>query len=425
MKFTGFSKLTRTQRLHRLLELGLLSNADIALLQNSADENMAHLAEKFIENALGCFPIPLGIVPDFPIDGHMIAVPMAIEETSVIAGVNKMAKWVRHSGVIHTQMHGQDIIGQIQLAKVSNFHHVKNVIMEKSQEWIALANKMVVPNLVARGGGITRIDVREIPRGDEHIMAVVHVYMHPCNAMGANLINQVCEFLKSPIEQATHEKVSLCILSNLVDSKLTEATVVIKNVDMHLGEKIVEAGLFAKQDPYRAATHNKGVMNGIDAVLIATGNDWRAVEAGVHAYAAHSGQYRAVTDWQLVDRDLVGKIVVPIIIGTVGGVTRSHPVAQLCLRLLQISNADELARIVAAVGLLQNLAALRALTNEGIVRGHMKLHIHNLLVAANATMEEQMGVTPLAQHFLHDHHKITQSDIEKLLKQWRDEHYAR
>jgi hydroxymethylglutaryl-CoA reductase len=418
----NFSRLTRLERLEYLKNKNLLTDKEIEYLRNSVDLNLIELSEKFVENVIGCFPLPLGIVPGFYMDNKEYTVPMVIEETSVIAAVSKTAKWIKNAGEITTCMHGRDIIGQIQFPKVKNIDACERIIEEKANELLAKANQLVVPNLVARGGGVNYLKVRKIKREDKEnsaMMLVVHVYMHPCDAMGANLINQVCEFLRYPLEQLIHEKANMSILSNLVDSKLTEVNIIIRDIDKKSGEKISEAALFAYQDHYRAATHNKGVMNGIDAVLIATGNDWRAVEAGVHAYAARTGQYRSITDWQMDNNVLRGKIVAPIVVGTVGGVTKLHPTAQLNLKLLKISQADELSRLSGSVGLVQNLAALRALTEEGIVRGHMKLHIDNLLHSAGASPEEQKILRKLARKFLTEKGKITLSDMKNLLKQIR------
>jgi hydroxymethylglutaryl-CoA reductase len=420
----SFSKFTREQRLAYLEEKGLLTKTEINFLNHSVQQEIIHLSERFVENVIGCFPLPLGIVPAFVMDKKEYTVPMVIEETSVVAAIGKTMKWIKQTGEIYTAVQGQDIIGQIQFPVVHDFSACEKKIEEHAEELITSANKLVVPNLVARGGGVNYLRVRRIEREDGKTMAVVHIYMHPCDAMGANLINQVCEFLRHPLESLIDAKANMCILSNLVDSKLTEATIVIRNVEKSLAEKITEASLFAHKDRYRAATHNKGVMNGIDAVLIATGNDWRAVEAGVHAYAARSGQYQSITQWSIEGKDLIGKIIAPIIVGTVGGVTQLHPTVKLSLKLLGIQKSEELSRICASVGLVQNLAAMRALTEEGIVKGHMKLHIDNLLSAADASIEEQKILKPLAEQFLEEKNKITQSDINDLLKQWRGTHDA-
>jgi hydroxymethylglutaryl-CoA reductase len=280
------------------------------------------------------------------------------------------------------------IIGQVQMPSVRNVAHARRVLHDQRDTLIGLGNACV-PGLVARGGGIRDIAIREVPRVDnEGTMLVLHILCDPCDAMGANLINQVCEALKPRVESLTSERVGLCILSNLVDTKLAVAEVVIRNVDPVVGKGIEEASLFAETDPYRAATHNKGVLNGIDPILIATGNDWRAVEAGIHAYAARVGHYKPVSTWKMDGLDLVGRIEVPLAVGTAGGVTRIHPTAKVALKILGVQKAEELARICAAVGLVQNLGALKALATVGIVKGHMQLHAANLAIAAGADIHE-------------------------------------
>jgi hydroxymethylglutaryl-CoA reductase len=247
-------------------------------------------------------------------------------------------------------------------------------------------------------------------------MHVLHVLCDPCDAMGANLINQVCEALKPRVEELTLERVGLCILSNLTVGKLVGAEVIIRNIDPVLGRGIEEATQFARLDPYRATTHNKGVMNGIDPVLIATGNDWRAIEAGIHAYAARSGHYQPITHWSVEGGDLVGRMEVPMAVGTVGGVTRVHPTALVALKILGIQSAEELGRICAAVGLVQNLGALRALSTVGIVRGHMQLHAANLAIAAGADVHEISRVRDQLNEVLRTDKKINLTVAKEILE---------
>ncbi|MBL7687504.1 MAG: hydroxymethylglutaryl-CoA reductase, degradative, partial [Bdellovibrionaceae bacterium] len=381
--WTGFSKLSREDRFDYLEALGALTAEEARYLKTGGLKDMG-LAEKFVENVIGYFQIPLGVATNFVVDGRDLAIPMAVEETSIIAAASKTAKWVRENGTIRTESIGKQIIGQIQLAEVADFARFEKTVLSAKAELLNSVNRDVAHGLVARGGGVEDLRVRQIERPDGKTMAVVHVYADPCDAMGANIINQVCEYLKGPIEQFTGETVTMCILSNLVDSKLTRAIVELHGIDADLGLKIQEASLFAELDQYRAATNNKGVLNGIDPILIATGNDWRAVEAGVHAYAARTGQYRSITRWTFADGVLTGLFEAPIVVGTVGGVTKLHPTAQLCLNMLGIESASELSRICAAVGLVQNLGALKALTTVGIIEGHMKLHIRNLTIGAGA-----------------------------------------
>lgn len=383
----GFHRLSQKERLSRVREFCDLTLEEAQIL--SGERTLPpEIAENLIENVIGYFPIPLGVATNFNIDGRDVMIPMAVEETSIIAAASATAKWVRLNGSIHTYSKGNLIIGQIQLPSVRNVAFARRVLHENREMLIELGNACL-PGLVGRGGGIRDIAIREIPRpAGDGTMLVLHLLCDPCDAMGANLINQVCEALKPKIEDLTMERVGLCILSNLVDGKLAVAEVCIRNVDTRLGRGIEEAAIFAKADPYRAATHNKGVLNGIDPILIATGNDWRAVEAGVHAYAARSGKYQPVTDWRVEGSDLIGRIEVPMAVGTVGGVTRLHPTAGVALKMLGITKAEELARICVAVGLVQNLGALRALSTVGIVKGHMQLHAANLAIAAGANVKE-------------------------------------
>jgi hydroxymethylglutaryl-CoA reductase len=383
----SFHRLSRKQRLQRVQQACDLTQEEASVL--SGDTPLPHeIAEHLIENVVGYFPIPLGVATHFKIDGREYLIPMAVEETSIIAAASATAKWVGREGSIRTYSKGNLIIGQVQLPNVQNVATARKVLHENRELLIGLANACL-PGLVARGGGIRDLAVRELerPTGDG-TMLVLHLLCDPCDAMGANLINQVCEAIKPRVESLTGEKVGLCILSNLVDGKLAVAEVVVRNIDPVVGKGIEEATLFAKADPYRAATHNKGVLNGIDPILIATGNDWRAVEAGVHAFASRSGRYQPVTDWRMEGSDLIGKIEIPLAVGTVGGVTRLHPTAKVALKMLSVNHSDDLARICAAVGLVQNLGALKALATVGIVKGHMQLHAANLAIAAGAEIHE-------------------------------------
>ncbi len=422
--FQGFSKLSREERYQRLLEMGALTADDVRFLRSGAKVPV-ELAEKFIENVLGFFQLPLGVATNFVIDNKTYVIPMAVEETSIIAAASKTAKWIREHGFITTEMRGTEIIGQIQIAKVKDYAHLVEMTKARETEWVDLANREVAAGLVRRGGGIKRMEVRRVDRGDGTYMAVIHVYADPCDAMGANIINQVCEFLKPHVEAATGETVTMCILSNLVDSRLTHARVEMSGLDPELMERIEEASLFAQMDPYRAATNNKGVLNGIDPILIATGNDWRAVEAGVHAFASRSGQYRSITTWRREGGRLVGEITAPIILGVVGGVTTLHPTASLCLRLLNVTSAEELSRVCAAVGLVQNLGALRALTTVGIIEGHMKLHIKNLTLGAGANEREIPYVQKRLEEILSLKKRISLSQAIEVLKELRAQGPAR
>lgn len=418
--FSGFSKLNREERYKRLVEMGAMTSEEVAYLHNGGLQD-CRLAEHLIENVIGHFQIPLGVATHFCIDGQSHVIPMAVEETSIIAALSKTAKWIKQDGTITTHIQGQGILGQIQLAKVKDFPRFERLILENKSRFIHDANQTVAANMVKRGGGVLDIQVRHHKRADGHHMAIVHLTLESCDAMGANIINQVLEYLKAPIETLTGEEVTMCILSNLNDQKITHARVELPNITPDLALRIEEASLFAEQDPYRAATHNKGVMNGIDPVVIATGNDWRAIEAGVHAYAARSGRYQAVTRWRYTDGTLIGEFVAPLIVGTVGGVTGLHPTAKLCLNILQVSSANHLSRILAAVGLVQNLGALTALCTDGIIQGHMRLHISNLLLVAGATDFEAPILKEQVQLHLREHKVISLHNVTDLLAQIREQ----
>lgn len=420
--FSGFSKLSREQKFQKLMELGIFTQSDIEYLQSGGIQDL-ELAENFIENPIGYFQLPMGVATNFKIDGVEYVIPMAVEETSIIAAASKTAKWIKQEGNIETEVIGEDILGQIQIAHVKDVIRLKEVVANNKKNWIEELNLEVAQGMYKRGGGVTDINLRIMSRPDgDELMAIIHVHMNPCDAMGANVINQVCEYLKSPVEEKTGETVTMCILTNLVDSRLTKATVTLNNVDEELGYKIQEASIFAENDSYRAATNNKGVLNGIDPILIATGNDWRAVEAGVHSFACRDGKYRSITEWRynFKTKKLVGKFIAPLIAGTVGGVTRLHPTARLALRMMKIESALHLSRICAAVGLVQNLGALKALTTVGIIEGHMKLHIRNLALGAGAKESERPTLQKRLEQLLLTKKRISLSDAIQILKKIRD-----
>ncbi len=411
----GFSQLNRQQRYQKLLDWGLLSLEDIAHLKQGSPVSH-NMAEHFIENVIGFFQIPLGIVPHFVIDGQSYVVPMAVEETSIIAAASKTAKWVRENGVITTACKGNGAIGQMQIAQVKDIAHLQEMFQIHRVEILKDANKLV-PRLQQRGGGFYDLKLRILSRKkDNGLMAIFHLYVDTKDAMGANMINQVCEGLKSKIEKLTGEKITMCIVSNLSDTKCVQAEVVLEKMDSDLGHKIEEASYFAEVDPYRATTNNKGVLNGIDPVLIATGNDWRAVEAGLHSYASRSGRYTSITKWKMDSGCLKGFLETPMSLGTVGGVTRLHPTAKMCLKMLKVTSAQQLARIIAAVGLVQNLGALRALSTVGVVKGHLHLHTANLAMTAGATTGELTTLKKALQEQIKDQKKVSVSEAISTLQ---------
>lgn len=417
--FENFHRLSREERVDRLKQYCGLHEKDVEALMGGNALSL-EMAEHFIENVVGIYSLPLGIATNFVIDGKLIPIPMVVEETSIVAAASATAKWVCKNGKITTYMKGNLIIGQIQIPTVEDVTRTREVLSANRDALIDFANQKI-PGLVARGGGIQALEFREIPRPDgTGTMLVIHVLCNPVEAMGANIINQVCELLKPEIERLTFERVGLCILSNLVDTKIAVAEVEIPDVDPVVGHGIEEATLFAKADPYRATTHNKGVLNGIDPIVIATGNDWRAIEAGAHAYAARSGKYQPITEWWMEGRTLRGRIELPMALGTVGGVTRLHPTAKVALKILGADTSEKLARVCVSVGLVQNLGALKALATVGIVKGHMQLHAANLALQAGATAQELQEMRELLADCLKIEKKIDVTRAKQILQEVRE-----
>ncbi|HLF37147.1 MAG TPA: hydroxymethylglutaryl-CoA reductase, degradative [Anaerolineales bacterium] len=388
-RLAGFYNLDLAQRQARL---SASTGLDLAPIFGS-DGLSAAQADAMIENVVGVFGLPLGIAANFVVNGKDVLVPMAIEEASVVAGASHMAKLVRESGGFRAEADPSHMIGQIQLVDLADPAAAERALLAAESEILTACN-LANPRLVELGGGSRGIEVRRLEPSSSPPMLVVHLIYDTVDSMGANSVNTVLESVAPMIEAISGGRAHLRILSNLADRRLARASCAIPpqrlRSEQYDGEQvrdgIIEAWAFAAADPYRAATHNKGIMNGIDAVVIATGNDWRAVEAGAHAFAARSGRYAPLSRWSTDDQgQLVGELELPLALGTVGGATRSHPAAQACLALMQARSARELAGIVAAVGLAQNLAALRALATDGIQRGHMGLHARQLAMSAGAS----------------------------------------
>lgn len=353
-------------------------------------------ADHMIENVVGTFALPLGIALNFQINGRDVLVPMAIEEPSVVAGASFMAKLARSGGGFRTTSSAPEMIGQMQLLNSSDLEAARKSLLDHKAELLAEADD-IDPVLRSLGGGARDLEVRILDDSPIGAFIVVHLIYDVRDAMGANAVNTACEKLAPRIEAITGGRVHLRILSNLADRRLTRSACMIPAGELafegYSGETvrdgIIEAWGFAAADPYRAATHNKGIMNGVDAVVIATGNDWRAIEAGAHAYAARNGHYTSLSTWARDDQgNLVGELEMPMAVGIVGGATKVHPAAQACLRMMDIQTAADLAEVVVSVGLAQNMAALRALATEGIQRGHMSLHARQVAIAAGAAGDE-------------------------------------
>ncbi len=377
------------ERLTKVAELAGLSEEDVKTLTKEGPLPL-DIADKMIENVIGTMPLPLGIATNFLINGKDYLVPMAIEEPSVVAAASNAAKMCRAGGGIRSLATEPLMISQIQLVNVPSPHTAKYVILERKKEIIDLANS-TNPILLKVGGGVRDVEVRilDSPVGP---MVVTHLIVDVRDAMGANTVNTMAEAVAPLLEKWTGGKAYLRIISNLADRRLVRAWTKVPK-DVLGGEDVVDgivyAWAFAAADPYRAATHNRGIMNGVRAVALATGQDTRALEAGAHAYAARNGRYEPLSVWEK-DRngDLVGYLEMPMAVGTIGGAVRVHPVAKIALKILGIKTAKELAEVMGAVGLAQNLAALRALATEGIQKGHMKLHARQLAITAGAKGDE-------------------------------------
>lgn len=398
-RIPGFYKLPPSERLKRLE--GHLGTEGIA----SYDDGLSlEAADLMVENVISTFSLPCAAAVNFLINGVERIVPMVVEEPSVVAAVSNMARLARATGGFRAESDPAHMIGQIQLMEVVDPDATVGRLTEALPRLRAEAQG-VHPRLEARGGGLVELEVRSLcyrePDREEEHMVVLHVVLDVVDAMGANMINTLVEHLAPTVEAITGETVGLRILSNLADRRCSRAQVVLDPEQLatdemegqQVAERITAAWRFAWADPYRAATHNKGVMNGIDAVAIATGNDWRAIEAGAHAFCCRDGQYRPLTRWEWIEGRLHGSIEVPLQFGTVGGPIRVHPTVQANLRLLGASGAQELAAIAAAVGLAQNLGALKALATEGIQCGHMRMHARTVAATAGATPTEVGEVT--------------------------------
>ena len=391
-----FYKKSRLERVEALHSAGIISKVDYDLLKLDTLELADEVADRMIENVIAKYELPFGIAMNFLIDGDELLIPMVTEEPSVVAASSNAGKMIALSGGFHTKMDTRLLIGQIALKNVPNPEDAAIAISENEGEILELANA-AYPSILKYGGGARAIEVRIIDADTEYDtpqFLVVHLKVDTGEAMGANMVNTMVEALAPYLEDISKGESLMNILSNYSTESLATATCVIAPeylaTKMMKGEdvrdRIVEATKFATADPYRAVTHNKGMMNGIDAVLVATGNDWRAVEAGVHAYASRSGQYRSLTRWTTdADGNLRGELTIPLSVGSVGGTLSIHPTAQFAYRLLKEPNAKELSRILTCVGLAQNLAAVRALVTDGIQKGHMSLQARALAIRVGAT----------------------------------------
>lgn len=418
-RIPGFYNLTLAERLAVLK--GRLSEDELDAIRGAAGLT-ADQADHMIENVVGVHALPLGIALNFVVNGREVLVPMAIEEPSVVAGASFMAKLARAGGGFTARATPPVMIGQLQVLDIPDLHAARLALLERKDDLLAEVRD-IDPVLKKLGGGPRDLEVRLVEDSPVGAFLIVHLLYDVRDAMGANAVNTAAEQIAPCVEQITGGRVHLRILSNLADTRLAQATCRIPLVELGFGEYspqevrdgIIAAWAFAAADPYRAATHNKGIMNGVDAVVIATGNDWRAVEAGAHAYAARHGHYTSLSTWETDSSgDLVGSLEMPMAIGTVGGATKVHPAARAALKLMGVSSAAELAEIIVSVGLAQNLAALRALATEGIQRGHMSLHARQVAVAAGARGKQ---IELLAGQLVREN-AVRVDRAEEILKSW-------
>jgi hydroxymethylglutaryl-CoA reductase len=385
-EISGLYKLSPKERLQFVKDFAGLTDEEAALLSNTGSLPM-DMADRMIENVVGVMPTPLGIGVNFLVNDRDYLIPMAIEEPSVVAAASYAAKMVRDGGGFHTSSTPPVMIGQVQIVGIKDPHAAKMRIVQHKEEILRKANEQD-PVLVSAGGGARDIEAKII-KTTQGPMVIAELLVDCRDAMGANAVNTMAEAVAPMLQRITGGHVYLRIISNLAVKRLVRAWCTIPKKSVG-GEEVVDgivnACAFAAADPYRAATHNKGILNGIIAVILATCNDHRAIEAGAHAYAVKDGHYTALSTWEKNDNgDLVGSIELPMAVGLIGGAVRTHPIAKIAVKILGVKTANEFGEVLAAVGLAQNLGALRALAHEGIQRGHMSLHARNIAVMAGAT----------------------------------------
>ena len=402
VKLTGFSKASPADRIKKLAQAGLLSEEALQTLRDNETLPLS-LANEMVENVLGTLALPFGLAPGFQVDGREIQVPMVTEEPSVIAAASYAAGLIKRSGGFQTQVHKRQMIGQVALYDVSNNEKAIQAITGAKEDLLQLANQ-AYPSIVKRGGGARDLWIEE--KGD---FLICYLSVDPKEAMGANMLNTMLEALVDPLEDLSGGQSLMAILSNLATDALVTARCTIDyrflsrdpKEAAEIAQKMALASQLAAVDPYRAATHNKGIFNGIDAVVLATGNDWRAIEAGGHTYASRTGQAQGLSSWihHPEQQVLEGQLTLPMPIATKGGSIGLNPSVQVAHELLGNPDAQTLARIIVAVGLAQNFAALKALVSTGIQHGHMKLQAKSLALLAGATPSE---VPPVLQALLED-----------------------
>ncbi|CUX51244.1 MULTISPECIES: hydroxymethylglutaryl-CoA reductase, degradative [Agrobacterium tumefaciens complex] len=421
-RIENMRNLSPEQRLEQVASASSLDDEARSVLSSTAALPVSR-ANGMIENVIGTFQLPLGVATNFKINGKDYLVPMAVEEPSVVAAASFMARIVRGCGGFQTSSTPPIMRAQVQILGIADPFGARLAILGARDEIVTAANAKD-PVLVKFGGGCRDIEVHVFPSTSRGAMVVLHLLVDVRDAMGANTVNTMAEAITPIVERITGGEVRLRILSNLADLRLARARLEVTEEALttkefsgrRMMEGIMDAYEFAAVDPYRAATHNKGIMNGIDPVVVATGNDWRAIEAGAHAYAARSGRYTSLTTWEISTKGtLVGTVEMPMALGLVGGATKTHPGAQAALQILNVKTAVELAEVTVAVGLAQNMAALRALATEGIQRGHMALHARNIAIGAGAEGKE---IDLVASRLAADH-DVRSARAEEILAELR------
>jgi hydroxymethylglutaryl-CoA reductase len=412
---SGFYKLSPKRRLAFVKEFAHLTNEEAAMLQNTGALPM-ELADRMIENVVGAFPVPLGIATNFLINRRDYLIPMAIEEPSVVAAASYAAKMAREGGGFYTSSTPPIMMGQIQVLNVKDPYAARMRVIQSKEEILKKANEQD-PVLVSAGGGAKDIDAK-IVSTTHGPMLIVEMHVDCRDAMGANAVNTMAEAVAPIVERTAKGHVYLRIMSNLATRRLVRASCVVPKASVggeNVVDGVVDAYAFAAADPFRAATHNKGILNGVIAVILATCNDHRAIEAGAHAFAARTGIYTSLSTWEKNENgDLVGSVEMPMAVGLVGGAVKTHPVAQIAVKILGVKTANEFGELLAAVGLAQNLGALRALASEGIQRGHMSLHARNVAIMAGATGDL---IDKVATKMVEER-RVRMDRAEELIRHW-------
>ncbi|MBD3289092.1 hydroxymethylglutaryl-CoA reductase, degradative [candidate division KSB1 bacterium] len=430
-RLPGFYKLDISERLEKLDDFFKLSTKEKWMLKK--ETLTAELADVMIENAVGVFGLPIGLAVNFKLNNKDYIIPMVVEESSVVAAASNAARLIRENGALTSESTDPIMISQIQIVDSPDPEAGKKRILEKKEDLLRLANKQD-PVLVDLGGGAQDLDVRLLET-ESGTMIIVHLYVDTRDAMGANVVNTMAETLGPIIAEIADGDVICQIVSNYADKRMVKVKFVLDNVDClaragysgeEAADRIIKAYHFADADPHRAATHNKGVMNGIDGVLIATGNDWRAVEAGVHAYAARDGRYRSVSKYYRDEKGkFVGELEIPMAVGIVGGVTNLHPGVKILLKVMNVETSMELAQVVATAGLIQNFAAIWTLATEGIQKGHMTLHARNVAIFAGAFGELAIKVANQMAHEGRVRYDRAKQILKPLLIKHREEEEQR